>query len=115
MASGMQTDRSASLANDRPGLSVAHKHACDEVVGLRLHPWIAIHVLMHPHMHFVQCVLHGSRGIGYPHSFSGGHGTALKCSARIITLAAWLLLYPLRLFPIETAPRTCTPCLKICP
>lgn len=76
MASGMQTVCSVSLADDGSGLSVAHKHACDEIVGLRLHPWVAIHVLMHPHMHLVQSVLHGSRGIGHPHSFSGGHGTA---------------------------------------
>ena len=114
MASGMQADRKASLADDGPGLGVAHKHACDEIVGLRLHPWVAIHVLMHPHMHFVQCVLRGSRGIGHPLSFSGGHGTALVPGAHHHA-GCLAMLSPLQLFHMETAPKTCTHCLKTCP
>ena len=47
----------SSLADDGASLGVADKHASDEIVGLRLHPQIPIHVFMHPDMHLVQRIL----------------------------------------------------------
>ena len=46
-----------SLADDGAGLSMADKHACDQVVGRWCHMRIPIHTLMDSHMHLVQRVL----------------------------------------------------------
>ena len=60
----------SSLANDGASLGVADKHASDEIVGLRLHPQIPIHVLMHPDMHLVQRILHMAHIVSSLHIYS---------------------------------------------
>ena len=61
------------LANDGAGLRVADEHASDQVVGLRLHAGVALHVLVHPHMHLVQRVLQCSDARPQ-HGFDDAHG-----------------------------------------